>query len=160
MEGEDVPENLLRKIYLFRDMTSDQLSYLKEASTTSVYNAADEVFSQGDKATSLYVMNYGSIKVYQTTESGEKVNVATLGTGSHFGEMSFLDNEPRSASVEIIEKSELMSIDYEKLRHAFSEHPAMSALFHRAMSIFMCSRLRQTTKDLNFARELNLTKHL
>ncbi|MCB0348050.1 MAG: cyclic nucleotide-binding domain-containing protein, partial [Bdellovibrionales bacterium] len=95
-------DNIFNKIYLFRDMTNDQLSFLKEASTTTVYNAADEIFSQGDKATSLYVVNYGSIKVYQTTEGGENVNVATLGSGSHFGEMSFLDNEPRSASVEII----------------------------------------------------------
>lgn len=153
-------ESLLRKVYLFRDMTIDQLSYVKEVSTTHVYNAGDDMFSQGDKATCLYVVNYGSVKVYQTTESGEKVNIAMLGSGSYFGEMSFLDGEPRSAGVEIVEKTELIAIDYEGLRKQFAEHPAMSALFHRAMAIFMCSRLRQTTKDLNFARELNLTKHL
>jgi CRP/FNR family cyclic AMP-dependent transcriptional regulator len=153
-----VATSLLRNVYLFRDMNSEQLDLIQHASQIVTLNAGDEVFSQGEKASAIYIINFGSVKIYQTTSSGESANISTLGTGSHFGEMSFLDDEPRSATVEALEKTNMTRIDYEALRKILNDHPAMSILFFRALAIFLCSRLRKTTTDLNFSREMNL-KH-
>tara|TARA_B100001248_G_C27398180_1_gene467397 strand:- start:6502 stop:6966 length:465 start_codon:yes stop_codon:yes gene_type:complete len=149
-------ESLLKKVYLFRDMNSDQLSMIHNISKIETYGPGDELFVQGDKAISMFIIQFGSVKIYQNTEEGDRVDIATLGTGSHFGEMSFLDGEPRSANVNVLEKTDILVIDYDKLDGILHEHPAMSILFYRALSIFLCSRLRQTTTDLKFARELNL----
>lgn len=151
-------KELLKNCYLFRDMSPDELGHLETALSNEVFNRGDEVFSQGDVAKALYLIKMGSVRVLQKGSSGDQIEIAVLGTGSHFGEMAFLDGEKRSASVEVMEKSEILRVDYDKLRSVLTAHPVVAVKFFRALALFLCGRLRVTTTDLSFARELNL-KH-
>ena len=86
----------------------------------------------------------------------DSVDVAQLGTGSHFGEMSFVDGEARSATVIAMEKSEIVKIDFDALRKVFEKEPAIAVKAYRSFAHFLCGRLRLTTMDLSFAREKNI----
>lgn len=149
---------LLKNCYLFRDMTPDELTKLEPAVKVQKFNPKNELFGQGDEATSLYIIKHGSVHVLQKASSGDMIEVATLGTGSHFGEMAFLDGEKRSATVEAIEQTEVLCIDYSALREILLKNPGMAVKLYRAMGVFLAGRLRITTNDLSFAREMNL-KH-
>ena len=81
------------------------------------------------------------------------MEVEKVGPGSHFGEMAFLDGERRSAGVEVVERSEILKIDYEQLRQILIQNPAMAVKFYKTIAVFLCSRLRATTTDVSFARE-------
>lgn len=151
-------KELLKNCYLFRDLSAEELGHLEPALTSEVFNRGDEVFSQGDVAKALYLIKMGSVRILQKSSAGDLIEIAVLGTGSHFGEMAFLDGEKRSASVEVMEKSEILRVDYEKLRSVLVSHPVVAVKFFRALALFLCGRLRVTTTDLSFARELNL-KH-
>src|SRR5688572_10316937 len=105
----------------------------------------------------MYLIKFGSVKVQQTTKSGDNLDVATLGTGSHFGEMGFVDNEARSATVSANEPVELISIPYEKLNQLLGKNQAIAVKFYKELSHFLCGRLRSTTNDLGFALEKNLS---
>lgn len=145
-------ENLLKKLYLFKDLSAGELKVVEKATTMKSFGPGDEVFSQGDRAKALYLIQSGTIKVTQVAENGEAVEITRLGMGSHFGEMSFLDGEARSASAIAIEQSEVMVVDYDKLSEIMIEHPGISVHFYRQFAIFLCGRLRVTTKDLSFSR--------
>lgn len=147
--------DLLKNIYLFKDLTSQELEQIATISSTETFNAGDEIFAEGDKAASLFVIKYGSVKIRRSGKDSS-TEVAHLGTGGHFGEMAFVDDEPRSATVETLERSEIIRIDFEKLRDLFHEAPVMAVKFYRALSLFLCGRLRLTTMDLSFAREKNI----
>lgn len=147
---------IFKNVYLFENMTSDMLKQLSEISRTEAWNRTDEVFSQGDKATALYIIKSGSVRVHKKGASGDSIEVAVLGTGSHFGEMAYVDGELRSASVEVLEKSEIVTIDYEKLRRLLENNVTMALTFYRSLSRFLCGRLRISTNDLSFSREMNL----
>ena len=146
-------KNLLSNCYLFRDMTPDELKKLEPATVAETFGIADEVFSQGDKATALYIIKTGSVKIQQKGSKGKMIEVAKVGSGSHFGEMAFLDGERRSAGVEVVERSEILKIDYEQLRKILIQNPAMAVKFYKTIAVFLCSRLRATTTDVSFARE-------
>ncbi len=90
----------------------------------------------------------------QIAQSGDNntVMLATLGSGAHFGEMSLLDAEPRSATARTLEDSELVVIAYDKLRAVLDAQPAIAAKFYRALALYLGGRLRATSSDLNFAR--------
>jgi len=150
-------KNLLHNVYLFKGLNSDQMELVNEAGNMVAYAPGDEIFSQADPAKALYVIKYGSVKIHQKSSNEEKIEVATLGTGSHFGEMAFVDDEPRSASATAIEKSEIVVMDYERLRSVLKEHPFIAVHFYRELCHFLCGRLRITTNDLSFAREKNLS---
>ena len=105
----------------------------------------------------LYVISFGSVRIHRKASDGDKIEVAILGTGSHFGEMPFLDDEPRSATVVAVEKTDIVSISYEKLSSLLENHPEISIKFYKSLSRFLCCRLRITTTDLGFAREKKIS---
>lgn len=145
--------SLLENFYLFKDWSAADLDAMSALSRVETFAPGDEIFSEGDRAVYLYIIKYGSVRI---AHSDADVNVATLGTGSHFGEMPFLDAENRSATVKAIEKTEIISIAYDELRSYLEKHPVAAVQFYRALATFLCGRLRVTTTDLTFAREKNL----
>lgn len=149
--------NVLQNIYLFKRMGGPELDLVSEATKTETFSPTDDVFSQKDRATALYVIKYGSMRIHQRGSQGDDIEVATLGTGSHFGEMGFVDGEPRSATATAIERSEILVISYDKLSLLLSHQPIIAVKFYQALSLFLCGRLRITTNDLSFSREKNLS---
>ncbi len=143
---------LLKKLYLFKDLSDGEIDVINKAATNMSYLPGDEVFSQGARAKALFVIQSGSVKINQTSETGDTVEVTRLGPGSHFGEMSFLDSEARSATALVLEPSEIIAMDYDKLSEIMIEHPGIAVHFYRQFAHFLCGRLRITTKDLSFSR--------
>jgi CRP-like cAMP-binding protein len=147
--------SLLQNIYLFKEFTPQELEALAQAVKSETYTAGSEVFSEKDTADAMYVIKFGSVKIARMGKADE-INVATLGTGGHFGEMAFLDGEPRSATVTVVENSEILRIGYDSLGQIFAKQPTMAVKFYKALATFLCGRLRVTTMDLSFAREKNI----
>ncbi len=150
-------KNLLQNVYLFKSLSADQISTISAAATLETYGAGEDIFAQGDKAKALYIVKYGSVRILQKTASGDSIEVATLGTGSHFGEMAFVDGEPRSASAATVEKSEIVILEYERLSSILKGDFAIATSLYKELAHFLCGRLRITTNDLSFAREKNLS---
>jgi NADH dehydrogenase len=80
------------------------LSYIKTEVTDRVthahYEPGDYIFRQGDVAANFYVIEQGEVEICRATpEHPEGEIIATLGTGSFFGEQALIDNRPRSASL-------------------------------------------------------------
>lgn len=150
-------KNLLQNVYLFKGLSADQLFTISEVGDLETFNAGDDIFSQSEAARAMYVIKYGSVRIHQKSSNGDKIEVATLGTGSHFGEMAFVDGEVRSASATAIEKSEIVVLDYEKLNGLLQKDLAIATSFYKELAHFLCGRLRITTNDLSYARERNLS---
>jgi CRP-like cAMP-binding protein len=150
-------QNLLKNVYLFKGLSPRDLETVSAAGQTITLNPGDDVFSQSDKATAMYVIRLGSVKIHQRSSSGDNLDVANLGSGSHFGEMAFVDGEPRSASATAIEKTEVVVLNYQKLSEILEKNQSIAVNFYKELAHFLCGRLRVTTNDLSFAREKNLS---
>ncbi len=151
-----ISDSLLQGVYLFKDMTADERAkFAKLAEVVSVTPGA-RVFRAGEAATAMFLIKDGSVQINAQTGNGETVNVATLATGAHFGEMGLVDDAPRSASAEALEVTHVFKFDYSKMQALLASDAVMSDKFFRSLSHFLCNRLRQTTSDMTFAREKNL----
>jgi CRP-like cAMP-binding protein len=148
---------LVQNVYLFKGMDAKDISAVSEIGVLQNFNRGDTIFIKGEAATALYLIKFGSVNIQQTTKSGDSIVVSTLGTGSHFGEMPFVDNQPRSATAVAAENTEVISIPYDKLKMFLSQNKDAAVKFYKELSQFLCGRLRTTTTDLNFAREKNLS---
>ena len=146
----------LHKLYLFKDLNPAELGEVAKLVVSANFSPGDEIFSTGDEAHSLYMIKHGSVKIQKTGSHASSIEVATLGTGSHFGEISFVDGEKRSATVVATETSEILSIEFDKLKKLIDSNSAIAVKVYRALALFCCGRLRVTTNDLSFAREKNL----
>ncbi len=148
--------SLLQNVYLFKGMTEQELGQVSELAQTQSFHGGDTIFIKGEPAKAMFLIKHGSVKIQQTTKSGDNLVVATLGSGSHFGEMGFVDGDPRSATAACGEMTEVITIPYDRLKIMLDKNPGIALKFYRELAHFMCGRLRATTNDLGFAREMNL----
>lgn len=95
----------LRQIPLFQHLAYAELVRVINVSRAREVPKGEVIIRQGDEGDALYIVLEGRVRVDQ---SGTEV--AMLGPGRHFGEMSLVDNEPRSATVVAEEATLLIRI--------------------------------------------------
>lgn len=147
---------LLKDIYLFQDFNEHEMKNMLEAVEVRTFPADADVFRQGEVAQAFFIINTGSVRIHQKSSDNDNLEVAVLGSGSHFGEMPFVDGEKRSATATAIEDTELLILDYGVVKSLIDRNGAMAVKIYKAIAQFLCGRLRVTTSDLSFAREKNL----
>jgi len=73
-------------------------------------SAGTVLFHDGDSGNNMYVIQSGKVKISKKIGEAEKT-LAILPAGEFFGEMAILNNEPRTATAEVVEDSKLLLID-------------------------------------------------
>ena len=107
------------------------------------YQKNTVVFSQGDAGDCMYCIECGKIGIYDRYGQPDEVKIAELEAGAIFGEMSLLDNAPRSATAVVSEDGTVLSeISEETFEKFFEISPDRLLVLSEQMS----HRLRDTTK--------------
>lgn len=148
----------LKNIYLFKDLTTDELAKIAKISELREVIAGQDVFSIGQAAQSFFVIQQGTVKIIKNTSDGDELQLTALASGSHFGEMPFLNGDPRTATAQAVETSHLIEIPFNGLKNLLAEDVKISEKFHRAIARFLAQRLNATTSDLSQAKE-TLLRH-
>ena len=148
---------LLSNLYLFKGLARSDIELIDEIAELKSYSPGESVFIQGAVANSLYIIQHGTVSIDQDTDDATAIKVATLGTGSHFGEMALLDSQLRSANATAVTDSDIISISYASINDLLEANPHIAIHFYRELSRFLCSRLRLTTMDLSYARSQNIS---
>ena len=95
----------IRKIPLFSNLKADVLQSLGALAKVTRYPKNTIILHQGDSSHSLFIILTGKVRVYVC--DGEKELVLQIQeAGSFFGELALLTDEPRSASVKTLEKTD------------------------------------------------------
>src|SRR5512143_2225730 len=68
------------------------------------------LFREGDPGREMFVVQAGKVQITKRVGDVEKL-LATLGQGEFFGEMSILNNRPRTATATVAEDARLLVID-------------------------------------------------
>jgi small-conductance mechanosensitive channel/CRP-like cAMP-binding protein len=100
----------LRSVETFRPLTDEQVQGLARHARLERYTAGEALVRQGDEGRSLFVVRTGDVRV-ERTDAGSVRELARLGPGSFFGEMSLLTGEPRSASVVAATEVEVVVVE-------------------------------------------------
>jgi len=102
------------------------------------------VINEGDETNSLYVIVEGRVKVYLTDEHGKEVILNTQGPGEYFGEVSLLDDRPRSASVATLADSKFAVLTKQAFIDCLRENPDIALQIIRGLT----ERLRGLSENV------------
>jgi CRP-like cAMP-binding protein len=147
---------ILKKGYLFESLDSDELAIIAELVTERDIIAGDNVFDEGDDASSLYMIRQGTIEIRKMGPGGTEHPVAQLVAGSHFGEMAFVDHAKRAAAAYAPENTKVLEIKYADLEQLIGSNPKIGLKIYRSLAAILCRRIRTTTGDLSSLKELKL----
>ena len=96
--------------------------------------ANDVLFHHGDTGDSLFIIKQGHIKVYIQNAGGEDITLNEFKSGDSFGEMTLVDEQPRSASAKAIIDSELYELKRVDFIALITENPLSSLDIIRDLS--------------------------
>ena len=100
------------------------------------FAAGEEIFRMGDCGRNAYVIERGNVKV-SAWRDGENVVIAELGKGEIFGEMSMIDDAPRSATITATEDTEVFVIQRSRfIQPLASSDPLMNLLLRIVLTRF------------------------
>ncbi|MDH4200812.1 MAG: cyclic nucleotide-binding domain-containing protein [Spirochaetia bacterium] len=102
----------------------------------------EDIVKYGENVPGLYVIAEGKVEVYARTSD---IHIATLESGSTFGEMSLIENETSSATLKAAdEKVTLLLCKRDVFNKLLSEDFVFAAAFYKGASQILSSRLRNT----------------
>src|SRR6266481_8675152 len=90
--------SILRGEALFGCLSDEQLNHLVKQARLNTFGRGEPVIEEGSPGDSMFVLLRGAANVF-VSKNGSTIQVASLGAGDCFGEMSLLTGEPRSATV-------------------------------------------------------------
>ncbi len=131
------PIFLLQQVDLFRALSLDKLhSLVAPAVLSRRYEKQEFVVHKGDAGTDLLLLLQGRLQVVDITSTGQEVGLHIIEPVSYFGELSVIDDMPRSASIRAMEASIVGSIAKETFLQLMHQEPVISlALMKRLAAI-------------------------
>lgn len=108
---------------------------------------------EGELDSALFAVEDGHLEVV-IVRNGEERIVASVGPGEVLGEVSFIDDSPRSVSVRAVEETTVRSWDKKKLSSELASRPELLSKFAVAMSELLVERLRESVKRQGASRSI------
>ncbi|MCA3035366.1 MAG: Crp/Fnr family transcriptional regulator [Rhodocyclaceae bacterium] len=136
---------VLRNIPLFQALDDAELAHIEELATDRVVPRGGIILNEGHAGDSLFAIAAGRVKVFIADEDGREITLKMLGPGECFGEMSLIDQEPRSASVGAVEVTTLKILSYQAFRDCLTRFPGIGI----AVMTSLAKRLRDADRKIS-----------
>lgn len=135
----------LKKIELFADLTSDELSLIAENMKTETFNPGKFLFEENSSRNKLFVITEGEVELFKTTSFGEEKRLSFFTKYDFLGEGSLMDDSPHSTSARALLKTETLSITKKKFLNITSVHWAIAIKILSRVAKVISRRMRHTT---------------
>ena len=147
---------MLKGIPLFQLLGEEERRELASQLELVRYAAHHMVFHVGDPGDSMYIVCTGALEVFFKNDTGERIVLERPGPGDFFGELAFLENGCRSASVMATADSEVFRLSHRNLERFLEARP------HTAIHILaaMSRRLRVTAERLRHTATRNVNEEV
>jgi CRP/FNR family transcriptional regulator, cyclic AMP receptor protein len=147
VEGLMIETSDLVRVVLFKELLPEELEAVKHLVFERAFKAGSTLFLEGMKGDLFYIVKTGQVEILKKKD-GEEVHIASLGPGQFVGEMSIIDDEPRSATAKITEDSVLLIVTRKCFLDIVRATPAGANKILMAMLKIVNQRLREANRKL------------
>lgn len=139
----------LKTLALFGGVADDALTQFSQLADRVEIETGDIVYREGETARKLYIVAAGRVEVIKKRpETGENKVLTVLGPGEFFGEMSFVDMQPRSATVQALEPAVLWVWPYTSLSGMYRRDGKAYTILVMNIARELSRRLRRADRML------------
>ena len=139
---------ILKNIHLLKSFKEDDLLALIQLGTTHEYEPHTNVVIEGELSWGLFLILNGRIGIFKSNKlTGDSYDVGQLDSGSFFGEMSLIDENPRSATVRTLTEASLFFISKEKFMSFLDQSKELKLRFYLNTIRHLVNRLRELDEN-------------
>lgn len=148
--------DLLKDVPIFSELSTEALEDLASKSRKHTFKKNTILMPEGETGECLYIIESGTVKVFVGDEEGRELVLYQEGPGTCIGDISLLDDAPRSASIVTLEKTITWSISKNDFLNCIKANPAMSLGIIRTLT----RRLRDATGGIRSLAMDNVYRRL
>jgi CRP-like cAMP-binding protein len=116
----------LEAVPLLRSLAAPELHALAAELHSASFRPGTVIFDHGDPGSTLYIISTGQVKISVDTAEGREVTLAILEAGEFFGELSLLDDLPRSATATALTQTEVVLLSRARFLATVKSHPPIA----------------------------------
>lgn len=136
--------DLLKKVPIFSDLNKKELQIILETGELRRYAREEGIIQQGESGNTMFFIVSGKVKVVLSGGHKEGIVLSVLKEGEFFGELSLIDDEPRSCNIIAIEESSLFVLTRNLFHNICKIHPEIIIKVLREMA----RRLRKADEKI------------
>jgi CRP-like cAMP-binding protein len=145
---DDSLEKLLLEVPIFSQLTSRELRQVSSIVHRRQYAAGECIFTQGDPGLGMYVIEDGKVEIIFRDDAGAEKKLAVLSDGDFFGDLSLLDESPRSATAIAKTESKIIGFFRPDLIDLLSRSPKLGTKILFKLGEVIGTRLRVTNEQV------------
>lgn len=115
-------QEVLQSVPLFRRMKPKEVKALARWTTTRTFDPGQVIVGEGQMGVGLYCIQSGAVKVSRRGPQND-IELREMGPGQTFGELSLLDDQPRSATVTATRPTTAILLDKSQFLAELRTHP-------------------------------------
>ena len=147
-ENAEALAEFICNIPLFVSLSRDEIATLAERMHRRRLKPGEVLFGQWDRADCVYFVENGALEVLTKNSPDTYAVVATLRRGRSIGEMSLIDNFPRSATVKARSRATVVCFSREQFEQLMTDCPAVGVSVLKGLARLMAQNLKKTSSRL------------
>jgi len=147
-ENEEKTRDLILTLPLFDAFKTDELEILARHMSFAEILRGEHLFVEGDKGDFMCFVVRGLLDVLKTATMGDYRVIARLGKGNTIGEMSIIDQSPRSATVIARHPSVVIILTKREFDILTEYYPAVGVTLLKKIMRLLSLNMRLTTSKL------------
>lgn len=153
-QDEDGKPYELGEFEFFEGASEKALSTLRMGVQEKDFIKGDTIFKIGDIGGEIYFIRKGNVRIEIPLPNGNFAHRATFSTGGFFGDMSFLDNEKRSANAIVTsDEASLYVLSRDNFDEISRKYPEVSTIFYEKLAYQLSNRMRSNVIELTGLQE-------
>ncbi|MCD4750721.1 MAG: cyclic nucleotide-binding domain-containing protein [Thermoanaerobaculales bacterium] len=113
---------------LFSAFPKEALEDILASTSLRSFLEGDIIVTEGEEGSSLFLLVTGEVKVFTRGEKGEHLQLAELGPGDFFGEVSLLTGRPRTATITAKTGVSAIELSRDGIHQIAQNHPQVKAV--------------------------------
>ena len=138
----------MKNLPLFRDLTPMELANVAPLFFEKTYTKNSTLFVEGMTGEILYLIRKGSVNITKKGTANQEIVLATLAEGEFLGEMSLIDNRPRTATARVAEESQLLVMTKKAFSALLEKHPDIALKILLVFLRIANERLRKANESI------------
>ena len=124
----------IKTVNLFSALKYNEIEAISRIATLRHYPKGYVVFQEGEEGDALYIIVNGKVKVSIYGEDGREYILDVIGKDGFFGELSLIDELPRSANIVTIEDSTFLVIKRIEFSKLLVDNPITTITILKTLS--------------------------
>ena len=123
--GPRIDAERLARFPLFAGLDRQVLERVSAEFGTQHYGEGQTIFRQGDPGSTFFVIARGRVGVDQRRGDQDEQRIAVLADGDHFGEIALLETTPRTATIQTLAPTTLLTLERAAFMRLCEELPVL-----------------------------------